>query len=92
MSNRYEVGECAEAPNDILIADNVTHRMVARTPRRELESVRDLVRRANSAGELLELLTLALPCVEESEQFNKPSCRDLSKKIRAAISKAEGKT
>lgn len=41
--------------------------------------------------ELLELLTDALPYVEEGEQFNKPTCRDLSKKIRAAIAKTEVK-
>lgn len=41
-----------------------------------------------AAPELLELLELALPSVEECEQFNKPTRRDLSQRIRAAIAKA----
>ena len=39
------------------------------------------------APELLDLLTLALPCVEESEQFEKPSAPKLSKRIRATLNK-----
>jgi len=43
-----------------------------------------------AAPELLELLFEALPYIEESEQFNKPTCRTLSKRARAAIAKAGG--
>ena len=32
--------------------------------------------------EWLDLLLKALPCVEESEQFDKPTARKLSKRIR----------
>jgi hypothetical protein len=38
----------------------------------------------------LAMLCDALPYVEEGEQFNKPTCRGLSKKIRAALALAEG--
>lgn len=37
---------------------------------------------------LLELLLEGLPYIEEGECFNKPSCRTLGKRIRAAIAKA----
>lgn len=40
--------------------------------------------------ELLDLLLAALPYVEEGEQFNKPTGRELSKRIRAVLAKAEG--
>lgn len=39
------------------------------------------------APELLELLTLALPSVEESEEFNHPSKRNLSRRIREMIAR-----
>jgi hypothetical protein len=42
-----------------------------------------------SNRELEDLLTLALPSVEESEQFDKPHGPKLSGKIRAALSKAK---
>lgn len=45
---------------------------------------------ANEHAAMLELLQDAVPYVEESEQFNKPSCRGLSKRILAAIARAEG--
>ena len=35
--------------------------------------------------DLENLLTLALPCVEESEEFNKPNRRTLSTQIREEI-------
>lgn len=35
--------------------------------------------------DLENLLTLALPCVEESEEFNKPSRRNLSAQIKEEI-------
>jgi hypothetical protein len=41
-----------------------------------------------AAPELLEFLTLALPYVEEGEDFNAPHKRSLSARIRAAITKA----
>jgi hypothetical protein len=37
--------------------------------------------------ELIDLLIEALPYVEESEQFNKPTHRTLSKKIRDVYAK-----
>jgi len=43
-----------------------------------------------AAPELLNLLILALPYVEEGEAFNKPDGPRLSVQIRALISKAEG--
>jgi hypothetical protein len=43
-----------------------------------------------AAPELLEALTLALPSVEESEQFNRPGALRLSERIRALLAKAEG--
>jgi len=43
-----------------------------------------------TAPELLELLAESLMYVEECEQFHKPECRTLSKRIRAAIARAEG--
>jgi hypothetical protein len=45
-----------------------------------------------SAPDLLDLLTDALPYVEEGEEFNKPGCRHLSKKIRAAIERIAPET
>lgn len=45
-----------------------------------------------SAPELLNMLILALPYVEEGEQFNGPHKRNLSAQIRAAIAKATGET
>lgn len=39
------------------------------------------------SDELLDLLTLSLPYVEEGEQFNKPAGKKLSKDIRGLISK-----
>lgn len=43
-----------------------------------------------AAPELLDALYAALPYVEEGEEFNHPDKRDLSKTIRALISKVEG--
>lgn len=90
MINRYKIGIDEPEHLEVFITDTVAQQVIAYSHRRDLDNVRELVRRANAAGDLLELLTLALPYVEEGEQFNKPSCRDLSKKIRAAIAKAEG--
>jgi hypothetical protein len=42
------------------------------------------------APDLLEALYDALPCVEESEEFDKPHGPKLSLKIRALLAKAEG--
>jgi hypothetical protein len=42
------------------------------------------------APDLLEALYDALPCVEESEEFDKPHSPKLSLKIRALLAKAEG--
>ena len=36
-------------------------------------------------NELLELLTEALPYIEEGEQFNKATARTLSKRVRAIV-------
>ncbi len=44
-----------------------------------------------AAPDLLRLLEDAIPYIEEGEQFNKPSCRGLSKAARAAIAMATGK-
>ena len=44
-----------------------------------------------AAPELLEALYAALPCVEESEEFDKPHSPKLSLKIRALLAQAEGK-
>jgi hypothetical protein len=41
-----------------------------------------------AAPDLAELLILALPAVEEAEQFNKPHGPKLSTRIRAAVAKA----
>jgi hypothetical protein len=41
-----------------------------------------------AAPDLLELVTLALPYVEEGEEFNHPAKRTLSKRIKAALHKA----
>ena len=38
-----------------------------------------------AAPEMLELLTLALPYIDESEQFNAPHKKTLSKRVRAII-------
>ena len=38
--------------------------------------------------EAIELLHAALPCVEESEEFNKPTHRGLSQKIKALVAKS----
>jgi hypothetical protein len=38
-----------------------------------------------SAPTILDMLLEALPYVEESEQFNKPSCRTLSNRIRSLL-------
>lgn len=43
--------------------------------------------RIKEKWELIELLTLALPYVEEGEEFNHPSKRNLSKRIRAIVTK-----
>ena len=43
-----------------------------------------------SAPELLEALYAALPCVEESEEFDKPNGPKLSVTIRALLAQAEG--
>lgn len=43
-----------------------------------------------AAPELLDLLYHALPCVEESEEFDKPQRPKLSLKIRAIIKQIEG--
>ena len=43
-----------------------------------------------AAPELLEALYAALPCVEESEEFDKPHGPKLSVTIRALLAKAEG--
>lgn len=40
--------------------------------------------------ELLTLLIEALPYVEEGEEFNKPTGKNLSKKIRASIENMKG--
>lgn len=42
-----------------------------------------------AAPELLEMLYLALPSVEESDEFNKPTHK-LGQKVRVLLSKAEG--
>jgi hypothetical protein len=42
------------------------------------------------APELLDALYAALPCVEESEEFDKPHAPKLSVQIRALLAKAEG--
>lgn len=44
-----------------------------------------VIDRETKLPELIDLLFLALPSVEEAEQFNKPSCRTLSKRIRAVL-------
>ena len=44
-----------------------------------------------AAPELLEALYAALPCVEESEEFDKPRGPKLSVTIRALLAQAEGK-
>lgn len=43
-----------------------------------------------AAPDLLDLLNEAMPYVEEGETFNKPTRRDLSRRIRAAIQTVEG--
>lgn len=43
-----------------------------------------------AAPDLLDALYLALPYVEEGEEYNHPDKRVLSKTIRALISKVEG--
>ena len=43
-----------------------------------------------AAPELLEALYAALPCVEESEEFDKPNGPKLSVTIRALLAQAEG--
>ena len=43
-----------------------------------------------AAPELLEALYAALPCVEESEEFDKPHSPKLSVTIRALLANAEG--
>lgn len=48
----------------------------ARATKKDIEELRDF----------LDLLTQSLPYVEEGEEFNKPSARNLSKRIRAAVS------
>ena len=55
----------------------------------------DATRLANArliavAPELLEALYAALPCVEESEEFDKPHGPKLSVWIRALLAQAEG--
>jgi hypothetical protein len=55
----------------------------------------DAIRLANAgliaaAPELLDALYAALPCVEESEEFDKPNGPKLSVTIRALLAKAEG--
>jgi hypothetical protein len=47
-------------------------------------------RLVDSAPTMLELLEESIMYVEECEQFHKPGCRTLSKRIRAAIKSAEG--
>lgn len=44
----------------------------------------------SSSIDMLDLLIEALPYVEEGEEFNKPSARGLSKKIRAIIERQKG--
>ena len=44
-----------------------------------------------AAPDLLELLTLSLPYVDEGERFNKPYANKLSNQIRSLIAKAEGR-
>ena len=46
-----------------------------------------LAARLTRADAMEQMLEDALPYVEECEQFNKPMCRGLSKKIRAALRK-----
>ena len=46
-----------------------------------------IVRELTRADAMEQMLEDALPYVEECEQFNKPMCRGLSKKIRAALRK-----
>jgi hypothetical protein len=43
-----------------------------------------------AAPDLLEALYAALPCVEESEEFDKPTGPKLSVTIRALLAQAEG--
>ena len=45
-----------------------------------------------SAPDLFDLVALALPYVEEGEEFNHPTKRELSKRIREEIAKLEGGT
>lgn len=47
----------------------------------------DLTTVLRAVPEMLDLLEDALPYVEEGEEFNKPTRRDLSKRIKAMLSK-----
>lgn len=45
----------------------------------------EICQRDDEIKELRALLEEAIPYVEESETFNKPSCRTLSKRIKAIL-------
>jgi len=48
-----------------------------------------IVKAVNNHAELVELLTLALPSIEESEIFNKPNKKTLSKRVREILERVD---
>jgi len=50
----------------------------------------DLTVTLRAVPEMVALLYLALPYVEEGEEFNHPDKRTVSKRIRAVLQQAEG--
>ena len=84
------VGAWVEVPNDkvpdICTCDPaaIGQEKLPRTHAQQCANARLIA----AAPDLLELLTLAMPYVEEGEEFNAAHKRDLSLSIRAAIVRA----
>ena len=74
-----------------IAANDGNHRICEISPFDLLENeVNANARLIAAAPDLLEALYAALPCVEESEEFDKPNGPKLSVTIRALLAQAEG--
>lgn len=86
VNDAHPYTEILDADNNC-VACNTTYYPAA-VP---VEDQEFIVLACNFYYKLLDLLTLALPYVEEGEEFNKHTQRKLSKKIRDIITKEGGK-
>lgn len=82
---KWDNPEICNLFNDVTPVDSVSGQWLEPLPNAAANA-----RLIAAAPDMLDLLYHALPCVEESEEFDKPTRPKLSAQIRALIKKIEG--